>query len=74
MTDRRAKMLLDEMWYCNNYDAMLIQIKYGYGFVCSEKIWKWITKKCFVQKLTYKYENSLEQGSEFNLLNRLLNN
>lgn len=74
MTDKRAKMLLDEMWYCNNYDAMLIQIKYGYGFVCSEKIWKWITKKCFVQKLTYKYENSLEQASEFNLLNRLLNN
>lgn len=71
--DVRAKQLLDEMWYCNNYDAMLIQIKYGYDYVCSDKMWQWITEKCFVQKLTYKYNCNMEYDSKPNLLNRLLN-
>ncbi len=60
------------MWYCCNYDAMLIQIKYGLDSAYEEKKWNEIMSHCFVQKLTYKYDQSLENTQDMNLLKYIL--
>lgn len=72
LNDEKSKKMMDDMWYCCNYDAMLIQIKYGLDSAYEEKKWNEIMSHCFVQKLTYKYDQSLENTKEMNLLNYIL--
>ena len=61
MHDIKAKEQMDEMWYCHNYDAMLVQLKYGLGGKCSKMLWNQVKNKCFIQKLTYKYDKDMEE-------------
>lgn len=70
--DKRARKMMDEIPYIYNYDAMLVHIHYGFAHLYSENLWKQIEQKCFVQKLTYKYERSLEHTEEMNLLQYIL--
>lgn len=70
--DQKARAMLDNMWYCNNYDAMLVQIKYGLSSPYSERLWNQISNKCFVQKLTYKYDSSIVYAAGKNLISYIL--
>lgn len=68
LQDKEAKLQMDNMWYCCNYDAMLVQIHYGLTTVYTDKLWKQISEKCFVQKLSHK----ITPQQEKNLLHYLL--
>lgn len=70
--DRNAREMMDSMWFCNHHDALLMHVHYGFQHPYSDKLWEQIVNKCFVQKLSYKYERSLEHTEEMNLLQYIL--
>lgn len=69
--DLKAKAMMDQIPYFYNYDAMLVHIHYGFDYMYSDDLWRQIEQKCFVQKLTYKYDESFESGNT--LIHHILN-
>lgn len=71
--DIRAKKLMNQIWFCDHHDAVLMHVHYGFAHDYSDKLWKQIMDKCFVQKLSYKYDPSLERVKSENLIQHFLN-
>lgn len=69
--DGAAKLLLDNIPYYNNFDALLLANRYGLGHQFSQRIWEQIKNKSFVQKLTYKYDEELN-SKEYTFLSFIL--
>jgi len=63
--DHRAKELINRMLYWNHMDAILLADKYGLDHEWSEDLWEKISYRCFVHKLTYKYDASIENRNTF---------
>lgn len=70
--DEKARKQMDEIPYVYNYEAMLVHMHYGLDYPYTDRIWQQIQSKCFVQKLTYKYDKSIESASGKNLLQHIL--
>lgn len=70
---KEAAKIVSTVKYCHSFDALLVQLKYGLDCEYDENLWEYIKEKCFVQKLTYKYDQSLEQCSKKNFIQHLLN-
>lgn len=64
LKDCKAKAQFDEMpwWYAK--DAFLMQIGYGFSRKVTNQQWKFITDKCFVQKLIYRYPQEWNEGTD----------
>ena len=71
--DECARNLMDKISYCGNQDALLMSVFYGLETNYNEILWHQITNKCFVQKLTYKYDKALEQLEKDIFLKHILN-
>lgn len=69
--DLKAKAMMDQIPYFYNYDAMLVHIHYGFDYTYSDNLWRQIEQKCFVQKLTYKYDEAVASGNT--LIHHILN-
>lgn len=69
--DETARNLMDKIYYVFNYDAMIAHLHYGLNTIYTDKIWNNITSKCFVQKLTYKYNHEIEQSNKKNILQHI---
>ncbi len=69
--DEKARELMNAIPYFYNYDAMLVHIHFGLNYPYTDRLWLQLQSKCFVQKLTYKYDKALESGNT--LLNHILN-
>lgn len=71
-TDRKAKEMMDNIWFCDHHDAALMHVHYGFDHKYSEELWEQIVNKCFVQKLSYKYDDTLERVEDKNLIQHFL--
>lgn len=70
--DYKARELMDAMPFFYNYDAMLIHLHYGFEHNYTDKLWEQIQANCFVQKLTHKYNQSIEIMEGNNLLQHII--
>lgn len=71
--DAKARQMMDEIPYVFNYDAMMIEVHYKVEHPYNERLWEYICNKCFVQKITYKYDKKFETTTPENLLQHILN-
>ena len=71
--DSKAKGLMNDIMYWCNKDALLMLVTYGLDAKYNRRIWNQLTNKCFVQKLTYKYDEKLALSNEDILLKHILN-
>lgn len=71
--DVKAKELMDKIMYWCNKDALLMLVSYGLDTIYNDRLWHQLTNKCFVQKLTYKYDGKLVSTNDDILLTHILN-
>lgn len=72
--DAKANVLMDKIMYWGNKDALLILCTYGLNAKYNERLWQQLMSKCFVQKLTYKYDANLVSNKDDILLKHILCN
>lgn len=71
--DAKAHDLLDAMIWWPAAETFLMTPLYTLGAPCSDELWTYLTSKCFIQKLTYKYSEDCAR-QEGNILSRVLGN
>ena len=71
--DSKARDLMNDIMYWCNKDALLMLVTYGLNAKYNSRLWHQLTSKCFVQKLTYKYDEKLALSNDDILLKHILN-
>ena len=70
--DNYAKEIIDKIRYWSNHDALLMSVHYGLQAKYDDRLWTQLMNKCFVQKLTYKFDSKMISTKDDILLKHVL--